>query len=174
MALRWLVSLALCACALSGWARPWDADSLASIFAGRRLSPVEGVWQIHDYGAMLLISRESSSTFAIVLLDSPILDAPTGVTIGRAVATADADRFDAALERGAIADNKLKPVRLVLTVTADGMLRLNPYSTGVKLNLKRWLPYLLRIVEKNDTRPNGLLGASRIYPLIPDSYKPSL
>lgn len=174
MALRWLLSIVLCATALAGHAKAWDADSLASIFAGRRLTPIEGVWQIHDDGAMLLIARESASTFAITLLDSPLLDAPTGVEIGRAVSTADANRYNASLERGAIADNKLKPVRLVLTITSDGMLRLDPYSTGLKLNLKRWVPYLLRIVEKNDNRPHGLLGATRIFPLVPASYTPSL
>lgn len=174
MALRWLFSIILCASALTGWGRPWDADSLVSIFAERQLDPIEGVWQVHDDGAMLLISKESASTYAIVLLDSPLLDAPTGVAIGRAVATADADRYDATLERGAIADNKLRSTRLVLSVTADGMLRFAPYSTGVKLNLKRWVPYLFRIVESNNTRPAGLMGARRIYPFTSDSYKPCL
>ena len=174
MVLRWLLSIILCASALAGWGRPWDADSLASIFADRQLEPIEGVWQIHDDGAMLLIAKESQSTFTIILLDSPLLDAPTGVAIGRAVATADADRYDATLERGAIADSKLRPTRLVLSVTSDGMLRFAPYSTGVKLNLKRWVPYLLRIVEKNNSRPEGLIGARRIFPLLPDSYKPCL
>lgn len=174
MALRWLLSIILCASALGGWGRPWDADSLASIFDGRQLAPIEGVWQVHDDGAMLLITKESASTFSIILLDSPLLDAPTGVTIGRAVATADADRYDATLERGALADRKLRPTRLVLSVTADGMLRFVPYSTGVKINLKRWVPYLLRIVENNDKRPNGLMGARRIFPLTPDTYQPCL
>ncbi|MDE7376742.1 MAG: hypothetical protein K2N16_07820 [Muribaculaceae bacterium] len=174
MALRWLLSIILCSSALTGWGRPWDADSLATIFAGRQLEPVEGVWQIHDDGAMLLIAKESASTFSIILLDSPLLDAPTGVAIGRAVATADADRYDATLERGAITDSKLRSTRLVLSVTTDGMLRFAPYSTGVKLNLRRWVPYLFRIVESNNTRPAGLMGARRIFPIAPDSYKPCL
>lgn len=174
MAMRWLLSIIMCASALIGWGRPWDADSLASIFAGRPLAPIEGVWQIHDDGAMLLIARETNSTFAIVLLDSPLLDAPTGVPIGKAVATANAERYDATLERGTISDNKLQNTRLVMTVTADGMLRLDPYHTGKKINLKRWVPYLFRIVENNNTRPSGLMGASRIFPLFPPSQKPCL
>lgn len=174
MGKRWLISIILCASALLGCGRPWDADSLASIFEGRQLEPIEGVWQIHDDGATLLICKESASTFTVILLDSPLLDAPTGVTIGRAVATADADRYDASLERGAIADRKLRSTRMVMSVTSDGMLKFLPYSTGMKLNLKRWVPYLFRIVENNDTRPGGLIGARRIFPLLPDSYKPCL
>lgn len=174
MAFRWLLSIIMCATASIGWGRQWDADSLASIFAGRQLAPIEGVWQIHDDGAMLLIARETSSTFTIVLLDSPLLDAPTGVPIGKAVASATADKYDAILERGTISDNKLQNTRLVLTVTADGMLRLDPYTTGKKINLKRWIPYLFRIVEDNNTRPHGLMGASRIFPLFSPSRMPCL
>ncbi len=145
-------------------ASPWDADSIRTALDGRVLDPIEGVWQFPDDGATLLILRASATTFDIIMLDSPRLDVPPGINIGSAAVTPTLRTYDAKLDNKALGDNKLKKSTTSITVTDDGVLRFKPYSQGWSMSIKRWIPYFLRITFREDSKPDGLTGATRIYP----------
>lgn len=171
---RRLIFLFLLLVCLIAKSDPWDRDSVAAMLSGRELDPIEGVWQFPADGAKVLISRQSASTFALILLDSPRLDAIPGTTIGIATITAASGKYDVKLDHKALGDPHIKGAQAILTVDEKGLLKIAPYKTGKKLNLRRWVPYLMRVVENNDTRPTNLDGARKTYPLTPEIYKPCL
>lgn len=163
---------------ISAMASPWEMDSVKQSLQGRVLDEVEGIWQFPEDGARLLIRRASQSEFDIIVLDSPQLQLKPGTSIGRAVITAKKRTYDAKLHQRAIGNKHIKNSTVLLTVTDEGMLRFSPYNEniGVKISasntLRNILPMLLRINITKGKRPEGLIGAQRIYPPNKDSFKP--
>ncbi len=149
----------------------WDAESIRQALDRENLDPIEGVWQFPDDGAVMLITRASATTFDIVLLDSPRLDVPPGVTIGTATLTPTEGIYDAKLDNKPLGSNSLKKSTTTIAVTSDGVLRIKPYSEGWTVSLRRWIPYFLRVSIKENLKPEGLTGARRIYPA---AFKPVL
>lgn len=162
------------AISLSAAASPWDGDSIASIFAGRVLDPIEGVWQMPDDGAAILITRAATDAYAIILLDSPRLDAEPGTVLGRAVASPEPGTYDATLHTSDLGHKRIKGTTMVLKIIDGRNLQFRPYSEKWSLSLRRWFYRVLRVTPVKGRAPEGLVGAKRVYPIGPDNYKPCL
>lgn len=157
-----------------GISAPWDLDSIASIFAGRMPDPIEGLWQFPADGAALLIEKQTATTYDIKILESPKLDVRPGTSIGTAVTTPDADTFDAHFDSKKLANKRLKKADAALTIK-DGHLFFRPYSTGKRIAFWRWIPYFFRVgVYDNNSRPNNLDGADKVFPVDEASLHPCL
>lgn len=158
----------------SAAASPWDGDSIASIFSGRVLDPIEGVWEMPGDGAALLIAKSAPSTFDIILLDSPRLDLDPGMVLGRAVAAPTPGTYDATLKTYALGHKRIKGTSMVMKIVGGCNLQFKPYSEKWSLSLNRWIYRVLRVTPVKGKAPEGLVGAKRIYPVGPDNYKPAL
>lgn len=155
-------------------ASPWDGDSIASIFANRRLDPIEGVWQMYDDGAAFIITKVASTTYSIVLLDSPRLDLMPGLELGRVVATPVDGTYDATLKTSALGNKRIKGTTMVMKIIDGCKMQFKPYSEKWAISFNRWIYRILRVTPVKKNAPEGLIGARRVYPLGPDNYKPVL
>lgn len=88
--------------------------------------------------------------------------------------TASDNKFDAKFDNKSFFNKDIPISHAVITLTKDDALKIEPYTTGKKVNLRRWIPYLFRIIEDNNTRPKGLDCARRLYPNNGSFYKPCL
>lgn len=173
--LKILAATLTLACALPTAARSvWDEVASSYFHEGYSFDNIEGVWQFPDDGATLLIKRTSASTFDIMLLDSPHLIVTDPITIGKAATAPTKNTYNARLSASSLADKRLKDNDIKLTITEVGMLSLSPYHHKLKLHLRRWIPYFFRVGIERGEMPDGLIGASRLYPLTTLNYKPSL
>lgn len=147
-------------------ASPWDEDSIAHIFSGRVVDDVEGVWRFPRGGAVLLICRSSMSSYDIRVIDSPRLDMRPGTKIGVMYETPKKNTYDGNLKLKPLGKSiKLKSSDMVFKVNDDGYLCLYPYKTGYSISFKRLFYRFFKIpIIENDDKPEGLIGAKRIYP----------
>lgn len=147
-------------------ASPWDEDSIKQIFSDRVVDEVEGVWRFPRGGAVLLICKASASSYDIRVLDSPRLDMRPGTKIGEMYETPTRHTYDGNLKLKPLGKSiKLKSSDMVFKVTDDGYLCLYPYKTGYSISFKRLFYRFFKIsIIDNGEKPDGLVGAKRIYP----------
>lgn len=171
---RAAIMLACLVAVVLSHADTWDQDSIAKALGDHELDIIEGVWQFPDDGARLMILRSTAYTYNIVLLDSPRLDVRPGIVIGKAKITPTPRTYDAELTNSPSGDRSLRKSTTKIVVTPEGMLRLSPYSQGLSVSFRRWIPYFLRLTFKLTGKPDGLEGAVKVYPVQDSSYKPCL
>lgn len=172
---------------LGVWVQPLDAsvfdhDPLARyaveqsrhLWQGRQvLAPIEGVWMT-SAGAYIAIHANGINTYEMTILHSPDLSIAPGTVMGSAHISGKAGMYDASIFRNFSPNGKgHRPQHLAITVDiSTGMMRFDPYKQGWRVNLRRLIPYLFRFsVQREDTRPDGLEGAMRIYPASPPSIQ---
>lgn len=151
----------------------WNQEYVCSLFDGRKLEPIEGVWQFPDDGATIVIVKHKSTTFDIFLLDSPKLSIRPGTLIGSAVVSPKNNYYDGSLNSASLGQKaRIGSQNVTFTVGSNGTLAVRPYSTGVKVSFRRWMSYFLKFsIMDNNKRPHDLDGARRIYPhKLSDSY----
>lgn len=169
----WLGELPAHGTVLSGFS---DPDSVAATMAELPLCPAEGIWQMAADGATFAIVREDDASepmprrLRMVMVDSPNRRVRPGTVIGHAVPTVKPGVYEAKLytkirELGGLD----VPRKFLLTVGKDdSTLTMQPFKSPVKLNLLRLIPYMYRAVHLQQSRPDGLDGAVRIYPYVPN------
>lgn len=169
------------------WAQPlaasvFDHDPLARyaveqsrhLWHGRQsLAPIEGVWMT-SAGAYIAIRANGINSYEMTVIHTPDLSIAPGTVMGSAHISGKMGMYDASIFRDFTADGKgHRPQRLAITVDiSTGMMRFDPYKQGWRVNLRRLIPYLFRFsVQREDTRPDGLEGAMRIYPTPPPTQQ---
>ena len=169
------------------WTQPltasvFDHDPLARyaveqsrhLWHGRQaLAPIEGVWMT-SAGAYIAISANGINTYTMTILHSPDLSILPGTIMGSAHLSGKVGMYDASIFRNFTPDGKgHHSQQLAITVdVSTGMMRFDPYKQGWRINLRRLIPYLFRVtVQREDTRPDGLEGAMRIFPPAPPSIQ---
>ena len=149
-------------------------DSVAARLGQWPLCPVEGIWQMAADGAVFAVERETPSAtetmpreLRLTIIRSPHRRVRPGSVMGTARPTVKPGVYEATLNtRIADLGGLELPRRFLLTLNADGTaLTMEPYKSSVKVNLLRLVPYLYRVVRVQDSRPRGLDGAVRIYPV---------
>lgn len=157
-----------------GCASPWDEDSIRQIFSDRVPDEIEGVWRFPRGGAVLLICKASASSYDIRVLDSPRLDLRPGTKIGELFDTPTKHAYDGNLQLKPLGKSiKLKSSDMVFKVTDDGYLCLHPYKTGYSISFKRIFYRFFKVpIIDNGDKPDGLVGAKRIYPPVMNPRKP--
>lgn len=138
------------------------------------LAPVEGLWQMAQSGALFTVEREvddATETFPrrlrLVVVKSAIRRVRPGTVMGHAVPTVKEGVYEARLYTDiAEAGGLTVPHRFLLKLDKDGnTLTIEPMKSRVKVNLLRLLPYMFRsVVTPQQSRPDGLDGAYRVYP----------
>lgn len=139
--------------------------SVAEKFEGRTLSPIEGAW-LWNSGALVVIESDSHGAVTLTLVDSPDPLQETPRIIGHGSFTGSTNSYKVEL----IADGSVarpsathRTVKFLATVS-DNHISLKPYSTGLKVNLWRLVPYLFRFSITSQGEPSGTLGAVRVLP----------
>lgn len=136
-------------------------------FEGRTLVPVEGLW-LWNSGAIVEIKANSTGAITLTLLDTPDPDIDTPVVIGTGTFAGKENTYDVQLvTKGNLIDRKANRGKadFVLTINNNRRLSLSPYSTSLKVNLWRLVPYLFRFSVRHDAKPDRLDGAIRLWPL---------
>lgn len=172
-----LLALILCLSALAASAEILpgytEQDSVATRMARWPLSPVEGIWEMAADGARFAIERVDDSDsdplpreLRLVIISSPLRRVRPGSVMGTARPTVKPGVYEAQIntkisELGALTI----PRKFTLTLNAEqNALTIRPFKSPVKVNLFRLIPYLYRVVRIQDSRPEGLDGAIKIYP----------
>lgn len=142
--------------------------STAMLFAAASLSaaasdPLEGIWQATGGGPLMEVRASGGGSLSLVWLDGPAYALLPGTVVGKAVpgrvrgvydCTACVDPVEG-VEREALFVISLDPAR-------PDRLAFGPYEQKTVLNPRRLLPRRLSgVVEKVDTRPEGMDGAVR-------------
>lgn len=142
------------------------ADSVTARFEGRALRDIEGVWQWKT-GATVAISVDDRGLVELVLVDTtdPLIDTPQ--VMGTGTFGGKKGLYHLKLHSGTNRDSGTfdeSTHDFVAQIDNDGQLILKPFSTGYKISVRRLLPYLFRLSITNQSAPDGIEGARRIYP----------
>ncbi len=148
-------------------------DSVASRLEQLPLCPAEGIWQMATDGGLFAIERADFSAtetmpleLRLTVIRSPQRRVRPGSVMGTARPTVKPGVYEARLNTRIADIGGLElPRRFLLTVSNEGAtLTIEPFKSPIKFNLLRMIPYLYRAVRLQDSRPQGLDGAVRIYP----------
>lgn len=135
-------------------------------FGNRSLLPIEGVWKWNS-GAMVVIEENGSGRITVTLIDSPDPTVDTPLVIGTGNFGGTDKTYNLELvTNGKTAERRKNSgkAKFVAKITDSGRLSLTPYSTRLRVNAWRLLPYLFRFSVTSNKEPNGLDGAIRIWP----------
>lgn len=155
---------------LTGYA---EQDSVEARMDRLPLSPVEGIWEMAADGARFAIERAEASDsetlpreLRLVILSSPLRRVRPGSVMGTARPTVKPGVYEAQINTKISELGSLTlPRKFTLTLNSDqNALTIQPFKSPVKVNLFRLIPYLYRVVHLQNSRPEGLDGAIKIYP----------
>ncbi|MDE7387850.1 MAG: hypothetical protein K2M97_01215, partial [Muribaculaceae bacterium] len=158
-----------------------SADSVRTRMASLPLTPVEGIWQMLDGGAAVAVERYLSpdlprdaqpGTYRMIMIKAPVRLVRPGTVIGHLKATARPGVYEARLYSDFARESGLSvPRTFYLHLATDGStLTFKPRKSPIKFNLFSLLPYMYRrTVRIQNTRPDDLDGAIRIYPPVPSA-----
>lgn len=126
-------------------------------------SAITGRWRLTASGAEISITPATGSAgrYDITLLNAEDMSLPTGIVIGEVQTTPTPGRFAA---RIAANPNRPKGKRrsMVITLKPNGSLSFEPYRSGTRVSLWRWIPYLFRVtVLQPGRQPSDIEGAVR-------------
>lgn len=150
-----------------------DVDSVACRLAALPLCPAEGVWQMTDGGATFAIERAEPSTahaparMRMVMVRSPWRSIRPGTVLGHLEPTARPGVYEARIYSGFAQRTGLSLPRAFSLKLNDErtVMTFVPFKSPLKFNLFRLLPYMYRrVIEPQQSRPDGLDGAVRIAP----------
>ncbi len=153
-----------------------DSDSVTARMRQAPLTPVEGLWQMLDGGALFALERHTDpalpastqpGTYRLVMVKAPSRLIRPGTVIGHAVATTQADVLEARIYTDFALEHHLGlPRSFTLHLASDGAaLTFKPRKSRFTINAFRLLPYMYRnVVRLRDNRPDNLDGAIRVYP----------
>lgn len=139
---------------------------LSTLTAIRAASPLEGTWQWSS-GATVDIRTDDNGTLILTLTDSPDPAITTPQPLGYATPGGTPDVSRATIhttpyvKTGGFTD---KTIQVKLRLSADGHLGIEPYDTGLRVNMWRIVPWLFRFSVSRNKEPEGLEGAVRIHP----------
>lgn len=137
-------------------------------FGERNLLPIEGVWQWNS-GAMVVIESIGNGRIVLTLVESPdpLVDTPKVIGSGQFGGTENTYNIELTTQ-GSIAENpgKKGTAKFIAKITNGGRLSLTPYSTGIKVNVWRLVPYLFRFSVTKEKKPANLDGAIKIWPAL--------
>lgn len=163
-----LRSIVLLIVALTGIAcYAYDVPSYATErFGTRPLRAAEGVW-LWDSGALVTIEADEQGVITLTLVDSPdpLIDTPCVIGTGRFAGQPNTYNIELVTEGDVMKKNNLgKKARFIAKIINNSRLSLSPYSTGLKINAWRMIPYLLRISVTQQKAPDAIDGAIRVWP----------
>lgn len=151
-----------------------NRDSVELRLSQLPLHDIEGIWQLTEDGAFVVIERVNSNKYPgtgiakyqMIVLESPRLSIRPGTVMGYVALTAKQDCYDAYVytdfDGGTVLSNA---ERFTLTLK-DSRLQFKQYKSGIKINLWRFVPYMFRYsVKTYNERPKDLDGCIKIYPL---------
>lgn len=127
---------------------------------------VEGDWRMTASGTEFRISRPPTGgdSFEIILIDSPDMSLLPGTLIGTARITPTPGRYVARMLLNPAHPHARKR-DVLLKITPEGNLEFEPFRSGKRISLWRWLPYLFRVtVLESGHEPAGINGAVRMGP----------
>lgn len=169
-------SICVVALVIAGSLRLWSVDSLDSIKAKidqNRIDPIEGIWQMTPQAGSGLFSVTAvpgrTDEFDIILYESPDWRIPFGTVCGKAFTTSERGVYDCQMASKPGETRSFGAYTATMTLSDEGRrMVFKPYKKKISVNFRHWLPYFFRIsIKEDNTRPDNLEGALRIYPVTP-------
>lgn len=164
-AVRTLMAAIALACMPAALAVDID-PAVTKRFDGRALAPAEGVW-LWSSGALVAVESDISGNLVMTMVDSPDPLETVPRVIGHATFTGAESTYDIELATAGDlnTDNAAqRTARFTGRFSRDGHLSLTPYSTGLRINVRRLVPYLFRVSVSRPEQPKNLEGAVRVWP----------
>jgi len=154
----------------------WQADSVITRLSDMPRHDIEGLWRMTDDGAVVAVERWTdhlspavdTDTYRMVMVESSQRYPRPGTLVGYISATAVPGSFDAGLytDFNNTLSRLLGPKRFTVSVSTDDRLIIRPVKSGIKVDIRRLLPYMFRFrISTYNTRPEGLDGAIRVWPV---------
>lgn len=143
-------------------------------FRNRGVAPVEGVW-LWNTGALVSVRAGIDGSILLTLVESPdpLIETPQVIGHGK-FGGSDGTyilELKTAGDLSGMSSTSAK-ARFIATVGRGGRMSLKPYSTGLRVNAWRLVPYLFRFSVSKDNAPQGIDGAIRVYPVSPSPEFP--
>lgn len=143
-----------------------------------RVDPVEGIWSMNPNGGgatfAVLARPGEPGAFEMILLESPDWRIAPGTPCGSVDATSKSGVYECRLlaSPGSTKGSGLAKYTATLRLDDQGRrLVVRPFTKRTYINLRRWVPYLFRVsIDKENTRPDDIEGAVRVYPPAPGIY----
>lgn len=142
------------------------SESWVKRFEGRELTPVEGLW-LWNSGALVAISSDSRGHIVLELIDSPDPLVVTPIVIGEGTFGGTPDTYNLKFYGVTKKTNTLSrrhTTSYIAKLSENTRLSLTPYSSGLKINAWRLIPYLFRFSVSRNEPPSGVEGAIRVWP----------
>lgn len=142
------------------------SDSVTQRFGSHPLTPIEGIW-VWNSGAVVAITGDTAGNISLELIDSNDPLVATPINIGYGTFAGKPGSYTINLytvsdkSRGKLSKRTTK---YIATLADSSRLTLTPYSTGLKINAWRLIPYLFRFSVSRKDPPTGIEGAIRIWP----------
>lgn len=149
-------------------------DSIAERFDDHRLTDIEGVWA-WSTGATIAVEANDHGSITLTLLDSPDPAVITPQPMGTGRFAGNGKGYDVDMRTKVDNDTgnlTTATEKCLVSVDADGVMSIRPYSTRYKLNLWRFMPYMFRFSISKNKAPDGVNGAVRLYPQSPNHLIP--
>lgn len=178
-----LAALALVLCSAQDVRGLNPFDEAVARLDSLRLDPVEGLWRMSPAGGGALFSILAApgrqGVFEMRLLEAPDWRVPENALCGELRAASRRGVYDCRMAADPSKQSfgrTFSDHTATMELAADGSrLIVRPYSRKRRISLRRWLPYFFRIsVYEENTRPDDLDGAVRVYPPVPGAVPVNL
>lgn len=143
-----------------------DVTNIRTLFDGRGLSRLEGVWRMSGSDALFAVIATPGSVYCtMIVVESEDMNLLPGTVMGVLTAAGRAGAYDARIYTGCDDGVLTSPRRFTITVSDDTHIVMQPVTDKVIVNLWRFLPYMFRDPVKHvNDRPKNLDGAIRLFP----------
>lgn len=147
----------------------FDLFSVKSLFEGRALDTIEGVWHLsdEDEGVIAIVADPRHNSFEIRAVNASDRAVRPGTLIGTATRSAAPGVYDAYIFTRSDEEGRLsKRKNVILKVNERGGLVFQSVKNSWKLNFWKIMPYMFRYsFSRENNRPTNIDGAYRIFPV---------
>ena len=139
--------------------------SVVEKFGDRNLTPVEGAW-LWNNGALVTIESDSQGGLTLILVDSPdpLQETPRVIGTGIYAGNPGTYKFELKADSSVAKKSALRTKVSFIASVSDNRMSLKPYSTGLRVNAWRLIPYLFRLTITHDKDQASTEGAIRVWP----------
>lgn len=141
-------------------------ESLKERFRGRHLTPAEGLW-LWSSGAIVAVEADANGALTLTMVETldPLASVPFVIGTGKFSGKEGTYDIELVVKADLSKPGPIKKkAKFIAKITNGKRLSLAPYSTGLKINLWRLVPYLFRFSVSTQNEPADLHGAIKIWP----------
>lgn len=139
--------------------------SVAAAVSGYGRDAAEGDWRMTGSGVEFAVTQSATEAdvLDLTLLHAEDMSLLPGTHIGTMRRTPESGRYVARIAVNPSGAKGRRMRNVLVKFTDEGSLIFEPYRSGKRISLWRWIPYLFRVTVIEDGRePAGINGAVRL------------